>query len=780
MIHTQRLTFQLDIIYLPDHHESWKMFGRIKPIVSRKSLCLFLSLVVVLGLVTQAVWVTTEQSQPVAPLPGVTTMPAFTPGGASVSSALPQITNISTNISIYPNGQVPRYSKFEITFQVATQASNLQLPYDTAPPAGLQAGQGISVDALLTPDNWKTTYKQPAFYYQDFLHQFKSGREWIYPTASYSWKVRFSPDREGNWQFKLAARDSGGYSETVPQSFAVMPSASKGFVRVSPSDSRYFEFSDGTYFPGLGYNMNYDHIGWNNPVLDNQDNFQKMSQNGIQLVRMWLSEWSIFGSAWSPWNSINPSLHAQYIPYQGINLEVAYPGSDVSMEIQSQYNPCMFIGFLKSSPAIKRETTYRIRIQYKTAGISGPRTAGKPFGLVAKTGGWLSGSNGECENSGSGTVVTPYQSQSISDWKILEGSLNSEENDFLPYFYLVMENVIAGSAYIDYVWIEEDLGNGNYGPNLVTKPWMSQDLYMAQRESYAFDQVVELAGYYGIYLRPVIMEKNEVIFNQINYQGNPVLDDPRCWDSNPDNDPAECPGNQWFYGNWNQVTKVRWLQQAWWRYLQARWGYSPSIHSWELLNEGDPYSGPHYTLAEEFGKYMHQFAPNDHLVSTSFWHSFPKTEFWANPSYSHVDFADFHQYIGEDDPLINDTSLATTELSLTYGARQPGGANKQVIRGETGFINPDTWQPTSQFERDPQGLWLHNFIWGGINPGGLIEQYWFENVHIYKQNSDKTYKFDFRPQFSTYFNFMKGIPLSNGNYQDAAAQSTNAKLRVIG
>ena len=120
----------------------------------------------------------------------------------------PQIGNITSNSSTYPNGLIPRYQKYEITFKVDTTATNLQLPFDSVPPPGMTASVGISVDALFTPDNWVTEYKQPAFYYQQFDDQVKSGREWFYPTSDYSWKVRFSPNQTGNWQYKLTARDS--------------------------------------------------------------------------------------------------------------------------------------------------------------------------------------------------------------------------------------------------------------------------------------------------------------------------------------------------------------------------------------------------------------------------------------------------------------------------------------------------------------------------------------------------------------------------------------------
>jgi len=697
----------------------------------------------------------------------------------------PSISSVTTNLSEYPQGRLPRFERLEITFQVATTAENLQLPYDATPPPGIEPGEGISVDALFTPDNWQTVYTQPAFYYQEFLDEIRGGNEWFYPTGAFSWKVRFSPDAVGTWQYRLVARDASGTIETASRSFEVVASTNRGFIRVSQADPRYFEFDDGSYFAALGYNMNYDELSWINPRLDNEAVFDQMSRDGIQLVRMWLSQWGIYSSAWNPWNAINGTA-SNYIPWTWETFDEAYPGSDVSMELlwdasrSDRGNPCMFIGAWKADPAVRRNTDYRIQIRYRTEDISGPRTASNPYGFVAKVGGWLWDDGNYCYNSGTGTVVTPYQSDTTPDWTILQGSWNSGANDFLPNFYLVLENVNGGHAYIDYVSIEEDLGNGQFGPNIISKPWMAHHLYMEQRNSYAFDMLLELAEQYDIYLRPVVLEKNEWVANRIDYQGNPIPDDPLCYDGNPSNDPAECPGNQWFYGNGRQMTMTRWLQQAWWRYLQARWGYSPHIHSWELLNEGDPGSALHFTLADEFGAYMHQFAPDDHLVSTSFWHSFPSTQFWANPSFPHIDYADIHQYVPETDPTFTDTALATNNLSMAVGAIQPGGAGKPVIRGETGFVVTGSGPPTQAFQGDTQGVWLHDFIWGGINPGGLIESYWYVDTHIFSQNPDGSYRFDFRPSYRAYRNFLEGIPLNNGHYQDAQAIASHPDLRVWG
>jgi hypothetical protein len=177
---------------------------------------------------------------------------------------------------------------------------------------------------------------------------------------------------------------------------------------------------------------------------------------------------------------------------------------------------------------------------------------------------------------------------------------------------------------------------------------------------------------------------------------------------------------------------------------------------------------------------MHLFRPDDHLVTTSFWHSFPKGNFWANPEYPNIDYADYHRYVSDTEVYFTDTALATYDPSLQYGVLEPDGAGKPIIRGEIGFYDNVSGGPTTQFQNDTEGIWLHNFIWGGINAGGLIESYWYENIHIYNQNGDGTYNFDHRDQYRAYYNYIKDIPLNNGHYQDAHASVTNPDLRAWG
>ena len=705
---------------------------------------------------------------------------------SSVQDSSLRILNIS-NINT-----VGMYEKQEITFDITTSASNLQLPYDSDPPTGITNIDGISVDGIFTSPTGKV-WSQPGFYYQIFEDQVKDGEDWYYPTDQAVWKIRFSPDEVGTWQYYIKAQDKTGSTQSDSHYFTVTPSESHGFIQVSKTDPRYFEYSDGTYFPALGMNSGYNEIQWTSPSFS-QEYFQKTGSNGIQVVRMWLSTWSIFGSSWNPWYSIRNDYDG-YIPRAGLvtNGATNTPISQLRLVYEdgnaNYFDACRFIGGFQAAPAVKQNTLYYIKIRYKAQGISGPRNPA-PSGLVAKLqnpydGNW----HAHCYNGGdpeNGVKVTDYGTDSL-EWTYLEGEWYSGDSNSLPLFYLALENAnnltdkVNGQPWnwhpevdIDAVFIGEDLGNGNYGPNIVTKPSMEHLSYYMERNAYAFDKVLELANQNDVYLKLVVMEKDEQVENEIGYDGNATQFD-----------------NNNFYGDYRTMTAVRWYQQAWWRYLQARWGYSPNIFAFEAVNEAAPGNTNHYGQVDEMAKYLHCGVfgttvppydgekcllshPNAHMVSTSFWYGFEK-DLFANHNYQNIDYADIHQYIARDTDLAHfqDTALATYDLGLAYGAFE-AGSGKPIIRGEMGLIdfaaNTDSFTNVSA---DTQGIWLHNLIWGGINPTGLIENYWYAQEHIYNT-------VDLRPLYKNYYLFIKDIPLNNGNYVDASADVSNPKLRVWG
>ena len=71
-------------------------------------------------------------------------------------------------------------------------------------------------------------------------------------------------------------------------------------------------------------------------------------------------------------------------------------------------------------------------------------------------------------------------------------------------------------------------------------------------------------------------------------------------------------------------------------------------------------------------------------------------------------------------------------------------------------------------------------IWGGINPGGLIESDRYVDEHIYNKNEDGSVNFDHRPHFRAYYDFIRDVPLNNGHFQDANAVTSGENLRVWG
>lgn len=759
---------------------------------------------------------------------------SITTGASESAAALSPIVSNGPGPTIKyvsDSGEAAKYEKFEVTFDVDTLADNKFFPYDPETPPGLPAGSGISVQATFTAPSGKS-YVQPAFYFQEFDEQIKDDKAWFYPLDSYGWQVRFSPNEVGEWSYTLSAEDANGSATTEARSFSVNPSDSHGPIRVSADDPRYFEHEDGTYFPALGYNLNFKRLDWMDPHK-NLEQLKIMQDNGIQLTRSWISQWSIYGSTWGIWFTHNQALMTQEPEmglahpdevlfaeeYPDVEPPKPVPGSDVYLWLnfdertfddgnQWRFNPCRVFGLSRPQIPVKRNSNYRVRVRFQASEIIGPRVEREPVGFVVKSSEtplWLNESV-SCYYPGAGTVLaatypgdswTSYPDPEYPGWNIIEGTFNSGERDFINFLYLAIENAksedpgkSAGHVFVDHVWIEEELGQDQFGPNVVYKPWMAHHLYINQRDAYAFDRVLELVEEHDVYLKAVMLDKNDYILTSLGADG--TYTSPKS--------------STVFYGSDRESSddesRVRWLQKAWWRYMQARWGYSANIHSWELLNEGpDNNDGGHWSLADEFGEYMHCGVfgiedrsepeqactydhPNDHLVTTSIWGEQYPERFWYNTSgeFNDLDYVDRHMYAREastDPALFNDAALFTADQSLVLGAEQPRAPGMPVMRGETGWI----FSAADLFAQDvSQGTWLHNMIWGGINPGGLIEHFWIgapTNNQIYNEIKVLP-EHDHRSAYGAFYRFIKDVPLNNGLYVDANAQSSNDDLRVWG
>jgi len=684
-----------------------------------------------------------------------------------------------SDIQVVPSASVARYEKIEISFTITGSSATFpQWPYDPSPPSGVPTGVGLTVNAVFT-DPQGQQYAQPAFYAEQFIDQTREGRDWHLPTGIFGWRVRFSPNRVGLWFFKIVATDQNGTFESVLQNFIVTPSSRKGFIRPSAADSRYFEFDDGTLFNGVGFEFP-DTLG--DPTTTGAPAYETLGGYGVNFVRVWIS--SIFGSAWMNWIG-GRNQYRGYLPVQGLVPYTDPTTNQTSLVMQMDYESAGDIGWFDAcrmqfwdglEESIKPNTAYRIRVTYSAAGVTGPRNPSFPnYGLVAKLGGW----HANCYEPGTSTPVTNY-GRNISGFSTIEGTWFSGSNNFLPRMHLGLENVQQGWAFVRSVSVREDLGGGSLGPEIMITPSVERQLYVPEERAYSMDKVVENAERNGVFLKLVLMDVNDEIYQKMADDGS--------WVMSEDNLDG-------LYGLGRGMNKTRWLQQVWWRYLQARWGYSPSIHSWEFTNEGDPSLSKHYEAVDELGKYMHCRVfgvepgsgdgarctlqhPNAHMVTTSFWAWFPAPEFWMNSKYPNVDYADVHAYVSTSFAPLPDRQLMQWDAAYYHLWHSQHVASlkvgKPVVRGEGGLDAPDNQsESVLGLSRDATGVWLHNFLWSALDGGGLYEIYWW-NTHIWDAG------YDHRGAYRAIRNFLDDVPLNRGGYVDWGGSVTNPALRVAG
>jgi hypothetical protein len=161
--------------------------------------------------------------------------------------------------------------------------------------------------------------------------------------------------------------------------------------------------------------------------------------------------------------------------------------------------------------------------------------------------------------------------------------------------------------------------------------------------------------------------------------------------------------------------------------------------------------------------------------------------FWLDTAkYPNVDYGDVHAYSSstgwiQESALNYDAALYHTRYSEDIVASLSGYAvRKPVIRGEAGIDLNGVQQEPSVIFGDTQGVWLHNFIWAALHPGALGELYWWKEGRERGPGPDGSTQNGLLEICKALRWFTNDIPISNGNYQDAAARSANANLRLIG
>ncbi len=626
---------------------------------------------------------------------------------------------------VHVNTAAPRvYDKYEVTFQLETVAAHPMFMYDPAPPPGTPIGTGVTAEAVITTPTGQVV-RQPAFYNQD-TQKVGSGNSAYYellPTTN--WKIRYSPQQEGIHQVNLFAQDASGTVNQVVGTFTASSPVRRGFVNVSTADARYFEYSNGDlHFP----------VG---------PTFIDTAQSGVMNNdRPWLGGRGAYTSRWARWwNS------AEDWGNEGAETLVSYnehfTGSELSYVLSAPDAFRYWLGWTDDAyrPRYKPSTTYQIKLRVKLDGVTGSQGSG----LVIKTHGFWSSRDPVPSDVQAKSSWIPLLS-GTKDWHTMvvryttPANLNPTMND--AYMSVFLQNVTAGSVFIDELSIRQVNANGTLGAEMIRNPKADHHTYVEQRPMGYTDAEVETNADKDIFARYVVHDKNDWVPNHLSTWGTFVQD------------------GEGYYQPEN--TRSTWQLKQWWRYLVARYGYSVSVFSWELNNEGPPDDGTgvHARTTQIFARWVQELDAHPHMATTSFWGGWKPT-FWGDEeNFPNISYADIHRYGGPTDMVQWYLDDATVAFNDNVG--------KPVIRGETGIDG----SLSDLLKKSNPGVWFHNLLWSQLHPSSMYDVgYWYDYHLKY---------IDAVGIARAFAKFVDTLEINKGGYADLAATNASSSLHVFG
>ncbi len=629
---------------------------------------------------------------------------------------------------------VPVYEKVEFSFDLDTVASVPFYTYNPKPPAGIPASVGLNVEASISTPSGKTI-TQPGFYMTAVDQLTCSDGPCFQQTNQSRWMVRFSPQEVGQYQVTLNVEDASGKLSLPVGRFLATSPTKPGFIRASPTDTRYFEFSNGKLF-------------WPGGPASGPD-YSQYPGTGLNLERPWMAGIGAYSTNFARWMSNGKDLGNEGYDLQ-LRFESHFPGHQLSQLIEAPDASRLWMGWLNGAPyrpVLKKGSQYQVMVRFKAEGLTGPVDPAYPYGFAIKKTAWPS-DNFAAENRNVPSYI-PIVSQN-QDWHTVVSRFTATEQDAdkgRPYINLYLDNVSAGKVYIDRFSLREVLPGGALGGELIPDANADLQSYVDPDGAAYIDWQVQQGEQNGVYFKYVVHDKRDWIQNHLLANGTF----------------AE-KGDGYYQPS---GTAAHWLLEQWWRYIAARWGYSTAIHSWELNNEGPPDDPAHYQLAQDFARFMHQTDSHPHLVSTSFWSGWQGNFFGNNQQYSDIGYADVHEYIQDKKEAAN---LAQWQLDRGAEIYQtPVG--KPILRGETGIGQPgDDFYELLKQPND--GGWYHNLLWSQLGPDVVFNpNYWW---------SDHIKQIDIASISQPFYRFVSGLDVNTGGYTSLDAGSNNAHLTVIG
>jgi hypothetical protein len=171
---------------------------------------------------------------------------------------------------------VSRYGKFELTLDLAATFDN---PFDPA---------NVDIWASFTSPQGRTV-RVNGFLDQPHTRKLDGRRELIEPSGEPAWKIRFTPDTEGVWRYRVFARDRSGTVNLPEAAFTATASTNAGFIRRSERNPRGFAHDNGQPFFAIGENVCW---GGQRGSFDYDDWLPALAKSGGNWIRIWMSSWN--------------------------------------------------------------------------------------------------------------------------------------------------------------------------------------------------------------------------------------------------------------------------------------------------------------------------------------------------------------------------------------------------------------------------------------------------------------------------------------------------------
>ncbi|MFZ1560556.1 MAG: DUF5060 domain-containing protein, partial [Saprospiraceae bacterium] len=140
--------------------------------------------------------------------------------------------NIDLLSAIINTNEAVKYQKVEWTIQITSLP--IVNPYDY---------DEINIKTTLVSPSGKEKVID-GFFMQDFNLNETNGN--LTPINQGVFKIRFSPDEIGTWNYTIRVDSKYGSDQLAPASFTCTDSANKGFIRVSPAN--YLHYDDGSQY----------------------------------------------------------------------------------------------------------------------------------------------------------------------------------------------------------------------------------------------------------------------------------------------------------------------------------------------------------------------------------------------------------------------------------------------------------------------------------------------------------------------------------------------------